>query len=154
MDRKGFLKALWHNLFKPLLLLGVLIFSIRLLIRIFTQNDIERMIAILVIGLIILFVLTYFFGLLFKTIITSKPDNFKTSNLGLILLLLPGLLIIIIDSSLTLGQRNYFTFLLLFLAGGIFALIGFVIYLFIKRELKKKIITLLAGFTFMPYCYQ
>lgn len=51
MDRKEFLKILWNKLFKPLLLLGVLFFSARFLIKIITQNDTERLIAILVLDL-------------------------------------------------------------------------------------------------------
>lgn len=57
---------MWSKLFKPILLLGVLIFSIQFLIRIITQNDIERFIAIIVLGLAIISSLTYLIGLIFK----------------------------------------------------------------------------------------
>ena len=66
MDRKEFLKVLWFKLFKPILLLGVLIYSIRFLIQVFTQNDIERIITIIVLGLVILSSLSYLIGLVFK----------------------------------------------------------------------------------------
>jgi DNA integrity scanning protein DisA with diadenylate cyclase activity len=85
MDRKEFLIVAWLKLFKPILLIGVLIFSIRFLIRIFSQDDIERLISVIVLGLVILSALSYLFGLVFKNItnrIKSKMpekslDNFR-----------------------------------------------------------------------------
>ena len=71
MDRKYFLKVLWDKFLKPLLLLGVFFFSIRFLIRAFSQNGTERMIATLVIAFIILSILSYFSGILFKNIYTK-----------------------------------------------------------------------------------
>ena len=85
MDRKGFLKTLWSKFFKPIIILGVLIFSVRFLIRIFTQNDTERLIAIIILGFIILSTFSYLLGLFFHNImnrIKSKMsekalDNFR-----------------------------------------------------------------------------
>lgn len=84
MDRKEFLKVLWFKLFKPILLLGVLIFSIRFLIRIFIQNDIERFITIIVLGLVILSSLSYLIGLVFKNVtnrIKSKLSEKSLDNI-------------------------------------------------------------------------
>ena len=77
MDRKDFLKVLWYKLLKPILLLGVLIFSVRFLIRIFTQNDTERFVAIIVLGFIILATITFLFGYVF-----INSTNFIKSKLS------------------------------------------------------------------------
>ena len=84
MDRKYFLKVLWFKLFKPILLLGVLIFSIYFLIQIFTQNDIERFITIIVLGFVILSSLSYLIGLVFKNVtnrIKSKLSEKSLNNI-------------------------------------------------------------------------
>jgi glucan phosphoethanolaminetransferase (alkaline phosphatase superfamily) len=66
MDRKEFLKTLWTKFFKPLIILGVLIFSVRFIIRIFTQAGTERFISVIVVGFIILATISYLLGLFFS----------------------------------------------------------------------------------------
>lgn len=69
MDRRAFLKSLWNKLVKPLLILGVLIFSINFLIDVFKEISNERMILIIIIGFIILSIIIYFVNLYLKKII-------------------------------------------------------------------------------------
>ncbi len=81
MDRKEFLKNLWHKFFKPLLILVVLIYSVLFLVRIFNQNGTERFIAILIVGLVVLSALSYLLGLIFKTLITKIKSRLSEKSL-------------------------------------------------------------------------
>jgi hypothetical protein len=87
MDRKEFLKTLWYKFFKPLILLGVLIFSVRFLIRIFTQNDTERLIAIIVLGLVILSSLMYLIGVTFTSLKDSIISRLSEKTLNVLRIL-------------------------------------------------------------------
>lgn len=77
---------------------------------------------------------------------TDKKSSVPT--IGLVLFLLPGILILIVAFFARLGQINPFLMLLLFLIGGIFALIGFIVYLIAEKVFKKKIKTVFACFVF------
>lgn len=81
MDRKEFLKVVWSKLFKPILLIGVLIFSVRFLIRIFAQNDIERLISIIVLGFVILSAFSYLFGLVFTNVMNLMKSKLSEKSL-------------------------------------------------------------------------
>ncbi|MFN8258247.1 MAG: hypothetical protein U0W24_21340 [Bacteroidales bacterium] len=87
MDRKEFLKTLWFKIFMPLLLIGVLIFSVRFLIRIFTQNDSERFISIILIGFIILSTLVYILGLAFKKITNQIKSKLPEKHLRILMII-------------------------------------------------------------------
>jgi len=82
MDRKEFLITLWTKLFKPLIILGVLIFSVRFLIRIFTQNDTERLIAIIVLGFIILSTFSYLLGFVFNKMVLAIKSRLSDQALN------------------------------------------------------------------------
>ena len=84
IDRKEFIKILWLKVFKPLLLLGVLIFSLRFLLRIFTQNDTERVISIIFLWFVILSTLSYLFGLILKKTINHIKSRFSEKSLQLL----------------------------------------------------------------------
>ncbi len=100
--------------------------------------------------------LTHILKLTMKTnseFIQSDQDTLQSKNptaslIGLALFLLPGLLILTVEFSTKLGQSNPFIMLILFLFGGILGLIGLIVYLIAVKGLKKKILTVLAGFTF------
>ena len=84
IDRKEFIKILWLKVFKPLLLLGVLIFSLRFLLRIFTQNDTERVISIIFLWFVILSTLSYLFGLILKKTINHIKSRLSEKSLQLL----------------------------------------------------------------------
>ena len=84
IDRKEFIKILWLKVFKPLLLLGVLIFSLRFLLRIFTQNDTERVISIIFLWFVILSTLSYLFGLILKKTINRIKSRLSEKSLQLL----------------------------------------------------------------------
>jgi len=79
---------------------------------------------------------------------TLQNNKSTASLIGVVLFILPGLLILIVTFSTKLGQFNPFLMLLLFLCGGIIALIGLIVYLIAGKGLKRKIATVFAGFTF------
>jgi hypothetical protein len=79
---------------------------------------------------------------------TVQSDSSTASLIGLSLFLLPGFLILIVEFSTKLGQSNPFIMFLLFLLGGIIALVGLIVYLIADKGLKKKILTVLVGFSF------
>lgn len=62
MDRKDFLKQLWKRLFKPIIILILIYFSIKFLIIVFRDNGTERFSIIVFFSLIILYFLIYFLG--------------------------------------------------------------------------------------------
>jgi glucan phosphoethanolaminetransferase (alkaline phosphatase superfamily) len=82
MDRKEFLKTLWTKFFKPLIILGVLIFSVRFIIRIFTQAGTERFISVIVVGFIILATISYLLGLFFQNITNRIKSKMSEKALG------------------------------------------------------------------------
>jgi hypothetical protein len=79
---------------------------------------------------------------------TMQSDSSTASLVGLALFFLPGLLFLIVEFSTKLGQSNPFIMLLLFLFGGIITLVGLMVYLIADKGLKKKILTVMGGFTF------
>lgn len=79
---------------------------------------------------------------------TIQTDRSTIPLIGIILFLLPGLLILIVEFSTKLGQRNVFIMLFLLLLGGIIGLIGLIVYLVSERGFKKKTLTILASITF------
>lgn len=78
----------------------------------------------------------------------QKSEWTTSALVGAALFILPGLLILIVLFSTKLGQFNTFLMLLLFLFGGIVALIGLITYLIADKLLKRKVTTVLAGFGF------
>jgi len=79
---------------------------------------------------------------------TIQTDRSTIPLIGIILFLLPGLLMLIVEFSTKLGQRNVFIMLTLLLLGGIIGLIGLIIYLVAEKGLKKKTLTILSSITF------
>ena len=84
MNRKEFIKILWFKIFKPLLLLGVLIFSLRFLLRIFTQNGIERGILKFFLWFAILSTLLYLLGFILKKTINYVKSRLSEKSLQFI----------------------------------------------------------------------
>jgi hypothetical protein len=62
MDRKDFLKQLWKQLFKPVIILGLLYYCVRFLIAVLNENGTERLLTIIILSLTILFALAYLTG--------------------------------------------------------------------------------------------
>lgn len=62
MDRKDFLKQLWKRLFKPIIILILIYFSIKFLVIVFRDNGTERFSIIVFFSLTILYFLIYFLG--------------------------------------------------------------------------------------------
>lgn len=81
MDRKDFLKQLWKRLFRPVIILTVVYYSVTFLISIFNENGTERLLTLIVLSLTILFTLAYLTGELLRKIrerIYAKlSDNIK-----------------------------------------------------------------------------
>lgn len=75
MDRAEFLKLCGLNFFKPILLIGVLIFSLRFLIMDATESGAERLMIVILIGLIILAVVSYLINLILVNIIQKIRSN-------------------------------------------------------------------------------
>jgi hypothetical protein len=84
MSRKEFLLKIWNNGLKPLLFLFVLIFCLKFLIKVFSENGTERFITILVISFVFLSTSTYFIGTVFKNIL-SKTYSKMSENLKFVL---------------------------------------------------------------------
>jgi hypothetical protein len=88
MDRKDFLKQLWERLFRPVIILTVIYYSVKFLISIFNENGTERLLTITILSLTILFTLAYFMGELLNKIrerVYSKLSNnvkFKLRIIG------------------------------------------------------------------------
>ena len=66
MDRKDFVIIVWKKGIKPILFLGVIFFCIKFLINLLTKNGPERFFTIGIIGIIIIYTVIYFLGILFK----------------------------------------------------------------------------------------
>lgn len=62
MDRKDFLKQLWKRLFKPIIILALIYFSVKFLIAAFHDNGTERFSIIAFFSLTILYFSIYFLG--------------------------------------------------------------------------------------------
>lgn len=62
MNRADFLIQLWRRLFKPIIILIMIYFSIQFLIAIFRKNGTERLSTIIFLSLIIIYFLIYFLG--------------------------------------------------------------------------------------------
>ncbi len=82
MDRKEFLKTLWTKFFKPLIILGVLFFSVRFLIRVFTQAGTERFITVIILGFIILVAIAQLLGLFFQKIANRIKSKLSEKSLN------------------------------------------------------------------------
>lgn len=106
MDRKDFLITLWTKVLKPLIMLGLLIFIVRFLIRIFTQDGTEKFISVIVLGYIILAIVFYLLGLLFQKIsnrIKSKMSQTSLDNFRIFEKVLDYII------SIALGMVIYYT---------------------------------------------
>lgn len=81
MDRKDFLSQLWKRLFRPVIILIVVYYSVKFLISVFNENGTERLLIIIILSLTILFTLAYLTGELLRKIrerIYAKlSDNIK-----------------------------------------------------------------------------
>lgn len=67
---------------------------------------------------------------------------------SIFLFLIPGLLILGIESFSELGQSNPFVIAMIIIYGGIPSLIGIIAYLIADKNIKRKIIIGLSGFAF------
>lgn len=81
MDRKDFLKQLWKRLFRPVIILTVVYYSVTFLISVFNENGTERLLTIIILSLTILFTLAYLTGELLskirERIYTKLSNNVK-----------------------------------------------------------------------------
>ena len=71
MDRSEFIKNLWKRAIQPFLLVLVAFFCIKFLINVFNENGTERLVTILVLGIVVLFTLSYLIGLLFRATVSK-----------------------------------------------------------------------------------
>ncbi|WMI70039.1 hypothetical protein [Mangrovimonas sp. YM274] len=137
MDRKEFLKTLWTKFFKPLIILGVLIFSVRFLVRVFTQAGTERFITVIILGFIILVTIAHLLGLFFQNItnrIKSKMSDKSLNNFRIFGKVMNYLM------PIALGMVIYYTWQ----RDGISALVffgGFLIFQIIEIVRKEKLAT-------------
>lgn len=138
MDRKEFLKTLWIKFFKPLINLGVLFFSVRFLIRIFTQAGTERFITVIILGFIIIATIAHLLGLFFQNIknrIKSKMSEKSLNNFRIFGKVMNYLM------PIALGMVIYYTWK----RNGISALVffgAFLIFQIIEIVRKEKLATI------------
>jgi hypothetical protein len=81
MNRKDFFKALWVKYLKPVLLLGVLIFSFRFLLLVFTQNGAERWFSIFALVFLIILSGAYLIKIVLKGLATKIKSNLSEKSL-------------------------------------------------------------------------
>jgi hypothetical protein len=68
MNRKDFLIQLWKRLFRPLIVLAVIYFSVEFLVAVFSENGTGRFVTVVILSLTLLFTLAYLAGDLLRTI--------------------------------------------------------------------------------------
>jgi hypothetical protein len=62
MDRKDFLNQLWNRLFRPIIILTVIYYSVKFLISVFNENGTERHLTVIILSFTILFALAHLMG--------------------------------------------------------------------------------------------
>ena len=75
MDRRAFLKQFWNTVFRPVLLLIVVYYCVRLLISLLDEDGIGRPLTLIALGLVILFFLLQLAG----TFLREKKEKIYAS---------------------------------------------------------------------------